>query len=219
MATLKLGFALEGNSDYPIIPLLSRRVVQDIFPDVTTAPDSILRPRKRGHGFVRELPILARQLREDNVDIVIAVVDTDNTRINERLKLLHEAKERCVQLEIAVCIAEGLAVRSVEAWLLADSQAIFQVFDGDRASVSFPAPENDPSPKRTLNYIVRTLTAGREVTFVPFADMLATNIRLNILRHSCGHFDEFARNLINCVKEWQRVGQSTTRPLSYKFLG
>ena len=92
MSTLRLGFALEGNSDYPIIPLLSRRVVQDTFPGIAIAPDSILRPRKRGHGFVRELPIFSRQLREDDVDIVIAVVDTDNTRINERLKLLREAK-------------------------------------------------------------------------------------------------------------------------------
>jgi hypothetical protein len=211
MATLKLGFALEGNSDYPIIPLLSRRVVQDTFPDVTIAPDSILRPRKRGHGFIRELPILARQLREDNVDVVIAVVDTDSTRINERLRLLREAKDRCAQEEIAVCIAEGLAVRSVEAWLLADSQAIFTVFDGDRANVSFPAPENDPSPKRTLNDIVRTLTEGREVTFVPFADALAADVQLNVLRHCCKHFDEFACNLINCVREWQRIGQSTTQ--------
>lgn len=211
MATLKLGFALEGNSDYPIIPLLSRRVVQDTFPDVAIAPDSILRPRKRGHGFVRELPILARQLREDNVDVVIAVVDTDNTRINERLTLLREAKSQCTQQEIAVCIAEGLAVRSVEAWLLADPQAIFTVFDGDRTGVSFPAPENDPSPKRTLNDIVRTLTEGREVTFAPFADVLAADIQLEMLRHSCGYFDKFARNLTNCVKEWQRVGQSTIR--------
>ena len=207
MATLKLGFALEGNSDYPIIPLLSRRVVQDTFPNITIAPDSILRPRKRGHGFIRELPIFARQLRADDVDVVIAIVDTDNTRVNERLKLLREAKDRCRQLEIAVCIAEGLAVRSVEAWLLADSQAIFKVFDGDRASVSFPAPENDPSPKRTLNDIVRTLTAGREVTFAPFADLLAVDIRLDVLRRSCGHFEKFTRDLINCVREWQRIDQ------------
>jgi hypothetical protein len=206
MATLKLGFALEGNSDYPVIPLLSRRVVQQTFPNINVASDSILRPRKRGHGFVRDLPIFARQLREDDVDVVIAVVDTDDTRIGERLKLLREAKDQCEQLKIAVCIAEGLAVRSVEAWLLADSQAIFQIFDGDQASVSFPAPENDPAPKHTLNDIVRTLTDGREVSFVPFADVLTANIQLNILRRRCKYFDEFARNLTNCVKEWQRSG-------------
>jgi hypothetical protein len=157
------------------------------------------------------LPIFARQLREDNVDVVIAVVDTDDTRINERLRLLREAKEQCAQLEIAVCIAEGLAVRSVEAWLLADAQAIWNVFDGDRSSVSFPAPESDPEPKRSLNDIVRTLTTGREVTFVPFADVLAAEIRLDMLRRHCGHFDRFARNLINCVREWQRVSASRTR--------
>jgi len=100
-------------------------------------------------------------------------------------------------------------VRSVEAWMLADPQTIFDVFDGDQASVSFPAPENDPSPKRTINDIVRTLTKGREVTFAPFADVLAADIQLSVLRHRCGHFDKFARNLTNCVKEWQRIGQST----------
>ncbi len=145
-------------------------------PGVSIALDSILRPRKRGHGFIQELPIFSRRLREDNVDVVIAVVDTDDTRINERLKLLREAKDRCAQLEIAICIAEGLAVRSVEAWLLADLQAIFKVFDGDRSSVSIPAPENDPLPKRTLNDIVRVLIEGREVTFAPFADVLAADV-------------------------------------------
>ncbi len=203
---LKLGFALEGNSDYPIIPLLSRRVVRTAFPRLTIAPDSVLRPRKRGHGFIRELPIFCRRLREDGVDIVVAVVDTDNTRINERLRLLREAKELCAQGQIAVCIAEGLAVRSVEAWLLADEQAIFDVFGGKRADVSFSsAPENDPSPKRTLNNIVRTLTNGREVTFVSFADELAERIDLERLRRRCPHFDRFAGNLINCVREWQRA--------------
>lgn len=205
MATLKLGFALEGNSDYPIIPCLARRLISEYNPQIILAPNSVLRPRKRGHGFIQELPTFASQLRDDSVDILVAVVDTDNTQIGERRRLLQEAKRRCTDLGLAVCIADGLAVRSLEAWLLADEAAAFAVFDGERSNVLFPSPEQDPTPKATLNRIVRMLTGGQEVSFAPFADELAKEIRLAVLRQRCTHFDEFARNLINCVKEWQRL--------------
>ncbi len=184
---------------------LARRIVRDHFPDDALADDSLLRPRKRGHGFIKELPAFVQQLRDDGVDIAVAVVDTDDTLIGERGRLLQEAKARCMELGVATCIADGLAVRAVEAWLLADEAAIFRILDGDRASVTFPAPEQEPIPKATLNQIVRTLTAGREVSFVSFADELAEMIDLHTLRQKCRHFDDFARNLINCVRQWQRL--------------
>lgn len=205
MPTLKLSFALEGNSDYPVVRRLARRMVGESFPTISLAEDSVLRPRKRGHGFVSELPTFARQLQDEGAGVMVAVVDTDDLQINERRRLLREAKALCAERGIPLCIAEGLAVRKLEAWLLADEAAIFQVFDGNRASVTFPNPELDPDPKTTLNHIVRTLTGGREVTFVPFADELAEAIRLAVLRQRCPHFDDFAQNLINCVREWQRL--------------
>ncbi len=205
MRTLKLGFALEGNSDYPVIPRLARRVVADVFPQVPLAEDSLLRPRKRGHGFISELPTFARQLQDEGADILVAVVDTDDALIADRRKLLQEGKSRCADLQIPICLAEGLAVRKLEAWLLADDAAIFKVFDGDQSAVTFPSPEQEPDPKGVLNYIVRVLTEGREVTFASFAVELTEAIRLPLLRQRCGHFDEFARNLTNCVKEWQRL--------------
>jgi len=85
----------------------------------------------------------------------------------------------------------GLAVHSLEAWLLADEAAAFAMFDGDRSNVLFPSPEQELSPKATLNRIVRTLTSGQEVSFAPFADELAQEIRLALLRQRCPHFDEF----------------------------
>jgi hypothetical protein len=206
---LKLGFALEGNSDYPVIPRLTRRVIAEVFPQAPLAEDSLLRPRKRGHGFISELPTFARQLQDGGAEIVVAVVDTDGTQINERLKLLREAKAQCVALLIPICIAEGLAVRKLEAWLLADEAAIFKVFDGDQTAVTFSSPEQEPDPKGRLNYIVRVLTEGREVTFASFAVELTEAIRLPLLRQRCGHFDEFARNLTNCVKQWQRLQKNS----------
>lgn len=205
MAALKLGFALEGNSDYPVIPILARRVIVDSFPQVALAEDSLLRPRKPGHGFISELPTIARQLRDEGVDILVAVVDTDNTRINERRKLLEEAKKQCAARQIPICIASGLAVHKLEAWLLADEAAIFKVFDGEPTDVEFPSPEQEHDPNEVLNHIVSVLTNEHEITFVTSAAELAEVIRLPLLRERCGHFDAFARNLINCVKEWQHV--------------
>ena len=205
MPTLKLGFALEGNSDYPVIPILAQRIIKAEFPDLEIAT-SERRLRKTGHGFIKELPSFARQLNsDDDAAIVVAVVDTDNTRINERRTLMREAKDRCSQLSIPVCVADGLAVHSMEAWLLADERAIFQLFDGDRSEVEFHNAEDDVNPKETLNRIVQTLTEGREITFATYARELAEAIRLINLRDSCQHFDDFAGNLINCVREWQRV--------------
>lgn len=206
MFNLKLGFALEGNSDYPIIPCLTRRIIQEHTPNITFLPDSILRPRKRGHGFVQELPTFARQLLDDQVNLIVAVVDTDNIRINERRQLIQRAKDRCHEIGIGVCIADGLAVHALEAWLLADESAIFAIFDGIRQGVRFPSPEREPSPKIALNRIVHELTEGQEISFVPFAAELSEQIRLQILRQRCGHFDEFASNVINCVRELERLG-------------
>jgi hypothetical protein len=206
MLNIKLGFALEGNSDYPIIPSLTRRVIQEYAPNTSFQPDSILRPRKRGHGFVQELPTFARQLLDDNVDIIVAVVDTDNTRVNERRQLIQLAKVRRQEIGIVACIADGLAVHALEAWLLADESAIFATFDGNRQGVQFPNPEREPSPKTTLNHIVQELTEGQEVSFVPFASELSGQIQLQILRQRCSYFDEFARNVINCVRELERLG-------------
>lgn len=212
MPPLKLGFALEGNSDYPVIPILAQRIIKAEFPDLEVTT-SERHPRKRGHGFIKELPSFARQLSsDDGAAIVVAVVDTDNTRINERRALMHKAKDRCSQLSIPVCVADGLAVHAMEAWLLADERAIFQIFDGDHSEVEFHTAEDDIDPKETLNRIVQTLTEGREITFATYAKELAEAIRLNNLRGRCRHFDDFAGNLINCVRVWQR-GENPPLPL------
>jgi len=205
MLTIKLGFALEGNSDYPVVPNLTRRIIQSYASDTEFLPESTLRPRKRGHGFVQELPTFARQLQEDNVDMIIAVVDTDNSRVNERRQLLQQAQQRCQNNGIATCVATGLAVHALEAWLLADELALFSVFDGHRQAVKFPPAEQELSPKTTLNHIVQKLTHGQEVSFVPFATELSQNIRLQLLRQRCGHFDDFAQNVINCFRNLERM--------------
>lgn len=97
---------------------------------------SIERALKRGIPEAQAIRVLdtgdRRRLlavvRDDGVDIAVAVVDTDNTLIGERGRLLQAAKARCTELGIATCIADGLAVRALEAWLLADEATVFRAY-------------------------------------------------------------------------------------------
>lgn len=200
----KIGFALEGNGDYPVLPVLTRRLLQSEFAGLSLAPDSILRPRKRGHGFISELPTFATQLRVDGCDLLVAVVDSDNTRAAVRLKMLQEAKARCEARGIALCIAEGVAVHAVEAWLLADGEALHEVFGGDRALCEHQTPETIDEPKIHLNTLVRRLSEGVEVSFASYSEDIASKIRLNLLRRRCPHFDALAQNIINCARLLQK---------------
>jgi hypothetical protein len=205
MLTLKLGFALEGNSDYPVIPCLALRIIHEYDSNIPTALLSPLRPRKRGHGFIKELPTFIRQLNDEAIDIAVAVVDTDDTRVNERRKMLKEAGEECEKNGIPVYLAYGIAVHALEAWLYADPNALFDIYDGNRSSIQFPNPENDQTPKLTLNRIIRVLTNEQEVSFISRAADLTNRIDLSILGKTCRHFNDFRDNLIGCVKRWQQV--------------
>ncbi|MFZ1471915.1 MAG: hypothetical protein WAV79_03215, partial [Anaerolineae bacterium] len=68
MSSLKLGFVLEGNSDYPVIPCLARRVVAESFPVIALASDSeairlpVLRQRcPHFDEFARNLIVCVRE--------------------------------------------------------------------------------------------------------------------------------------------------------------
>jgi len=204
MKPLKLGFALEGKSDYQVIPILVRRLVAEIYPAIVLSSPTTLRPREHGHGFIKRLPILARQMQGEGVHILVAVVDANDRFVSERRRLLQEAQEQC-RGQVSLCLATGLAVHALEAWLL-DSEALFAVFDGRRADLpSWPSPDRVDNPKATLNQAVRALTGGRELGFSSFADDLAQAVRLNALRRNCTAFQDFVESLSACIREWERL--------------
>jgi|GEM_PF-2630840 hypothetical protein len=205
MKPLKLGFALEGNSDYLVIPILVKRLVTEMYPQITLAPHATRRPRERGHGFIKRLPVLAKQMQGEGVHILVAVVDTDDQFLSERRRLLQEAQEECRRGPIALCLATGLAVQALEAWLM-DPEALFAVFNGRRSNLpSWPSPERLKNPKAHLNQAVRALTERRELGFSFFASELAQNVRLDFLRRNCSAFRGFVESLSACIREWQRL--------------
>ena len=197
-----VGFALEGNGDYPILPVLTRRLIADEFPALALQCDTVIRPRKTGHGFISELPTFAATLRAAGCDALVAVVDSDAPKAVERLNRLREAKRKCEERGIPLCIAEGVAVRAIEAWLLSDDAALFAIFGGERAKWISPNPEQLPEPKVTLNTLVRQQSGGNEVSFASYAGDIAKQMDLALLRRRCPSFDRLATNILNCVRLW-----------------
>ena len=116
-------------------------------PQIILAKNSVLRPRKRGHGFIQELPTFASQLRDDSVDILVAVVDTDNTQIGERRRLLQEAKRRCANWDWRFASPTGWLYIHSKRGCWRTKRAAFAVFDGDRSNVLFPSPNKISRPR------------------------------------------------------------------------
>lgn len=196
----KIGFALEGNGDYPILPTLTRRLLAEQFPDLQIQEDTVIRPRTTGHGFITELPTFAFTLRAAGCDLLVAVVDSDAPKATDRLNRLREAKEKCAGRGIPICIAEGVAIRAIEAWLLSDDAALHAIFGGERSKWIFPNPESLQSPKVTLNTLVRQQSNGNEVSFASYAGDIAAKMDVALLRRRCPSFDQLARNILNCVR-------------------
>lgn len=197
----KVGFALEGNGDYPVLPVLTRRLLEENFPDLPLEEETIIRPRKTGYGFISELPTFAATLSAAGCDMLVAVVDSDAPKATERLNRLREAKAKCEERAISLCIAEGVAIRAIEAWLLADDAALYSIFGGERARWVSPHPENLEAPKATLNTLVRQQSGGSEVSFASYAGDIAALLNLDLLRRRCSSFAQLAQNIINCVRQ------------------
>ncbi len=197
MPVLRLGYALEGGTDYNVVPILTEKLIREVAPEVQLTR-SERRARRRGYGFIKELPSLVKRLEDDRVDVLVAVVDTDDTRINERLSAMREAIDDCQLTPIS--FATGLAVRSVEAWLLADEQAIGMALGGVAVNRQ-PDPERIDNPKVHLQRLISDLTGGVEFSVEAYADEIAGHTDLRVLRNRCRHFDLLATEIVNCVRQ------------------
>ncbi|MFQ5859136.1 MAG: DUF4276 family protein [Anaerolineae bacterium] len=211
MTAIRIGYSLEGPFDYRVVPILLRRLAEETLGETVTVEQLPPPPGRlrRGHGLIASLPADAEVLRELEAEIIVAIVDTDNTRVMECLTTLRDARDRVQPSPL--CFALGVAVRSIEAWLLADEQAIrAALIDdtyGDQAVPRQPAPETLPDPKTHLNNLISDLTDGIEPGVDPFAEAIAEHIDLQALRDRCPRFDGLATEFVNCVRRVLRIRQ------------
>jgi len=201
---LKLGFALEGNSDYNIVPILTRRYIAQTYPTLNLAPTEPLRPKERGNGFIKSLPTFAKLLAQNGASVLIAVLDTDDAAVGERRKSIQAAIQKCKDNRISICISYGLAVKSLEAWLLSDMSALSHVFASEKTLDEQKNPETNKDPKATLNRAVQQITEGIVRTYANRANDLAEHIELNKISARCSRFRDFLKEIDTCLKPFLR---------------
>lgn len=132
--------------------------------------------------------------------VIVAVVDTDATAVGERRRLLQDAVKVCNERQIPVCVSYGVAVQSLEAWLMSDVSALKTVFKSTRDVAEPPNPETLPEPKNDLNRMVQNLTGGAVKTYSNHADEIARQSDLNKIQSRCKRFADFLKEIDNCMK-------------------
>jgi hypothetical protein len=209
---IRVGYSLEGPFDYRVVPALLRRLVEETFGQTIIVEQLPPPPGRlrRGHGLIASLPADARVLNELRAEIMVSVVDTDNTHVMTRLGALREARDRAQPSPL--CFALGVAVQSIETWLLADEQAIRAALAeytyGDQPVPRQPDPETLPNPKTHLNDLASDLTGGVEPGADRFVEAIVAHTDLQILRDRCPQFEALATEFMNCVRQVLRIRQA-----------
>lgn len=146
-------------------------------------------------GYERKVCLAIREAGIRGCSSVAIVVDRDRTEGGARLAALRAGRsmaERQGQ-PLALKTALGVAIETVEAWLLADEKALNEALAPDPPVSTLASPERlnggphtDKHPKVVFRTIVGRARAG---TSTPYDDVAAC-VRLDILKQRCS--DGFA---------------------------
>jgi len=134
---LTIGLIVDGQYDLKAISALLRKV--------RSKPKVKARQCGGGRNISKAIDILKIFERERNIDLAIWVTDAENDDPREVEKLMNEAVKKAQPLNLTVkCV---VAVRMLEAWLLADEAAIKEA--GGKTA-KFTRPEGLQNPKAEL---------------------------------------------------------------------
>lgn len=149
---MRLLFVADGPRDHATIPEIVRRILNSGVEVAFREWKQI--PLTRGGGYKRRLQFVLLQARDQELDGVVATVDSDRDKPKHRLSTLRAAREQDRQsLRVSpIPVALGEAVPHLEAWLLDDPKAIRTVlkFSGNRHVANVLQSD----PKASLNELI-----------------------------------------------------------------
>ncbi|MGZ8247460.1 DUF4276 family protein [Methylomagnum sp.] len=85
------------------------------------------------------------------------------------------------------CVCIVIAVQEIEAWLLADIQAVSQIFTGWKPK-EIPSPESIASPKEYLEKLSRKDNGKPRYSHATHNPQLAQHVNLDLVSHRCQSF-------------------------------
>lgn len=158
-------------------------IERDVLPRVHDRSDSV-------SGYPRKVMLAIAAAKERRCSAVAIVVDRDRTEGTKRLGQLREGRALAEQAgnPLAYKAALGVAVEMVEAWLLADEQALNEAFGLQPKVAAIPDPEGLDGGPKTDAYPKTVLRAHLEAARTPCAapyDEVAERARLDMIERRC----------------------------------
>lgn len=173
--------------------LCDRRFDCEFRSSIHEQPRTSRKIRAKGGAFKKKSLAWLTDAQENGFQAIIFLIDFDKGD-DERIKQLNEAQE-IFSPEFHLKRAFGVAVRSFDAWMLADEAALGKVFG--RVVDRLTAPEGFNDPKTIFRQVARAggeSTRGHREDYAGVADQL----NLTILETRCPKgFKPFAERVRN----------------------
>ena len=173
---MRLLFFGEGSSDVGwdehagVIQILTRKVLATrlgVAPELNARSERLPHLRKR-RGYAAKAEAAINSAHRLGFDGVSIVVDRDGPANRDRLKLLRKGRDKAAA-EVPIPAAVGVAIETVEAWVLADEPAIGRVLGLPTSPATGPdpetldgSPESDRHPKKRLAALLAQDTIGQK---------------------------------------------------------
>ena len=193
---IRVLFVGDGPRDAACLPAIIRTLIE-------TDPGSPFRAWRhiRVGGYDRKLLFAIRAARDEKLDGVVAVVDSDKEKPRERLRKLQAGRDKDRVRFASLPTGLGEARPHVEAWLLDDATAVREALQLSTKAMVPTIRQAKGNPKRVLcelisNSVSMSTAKSEEASFLPFLERIACRID----SRRCGHgketgFEEFLNDL------------------------
>lgn len=148
-------------------------------------------------GYARKVQLAIVEAQAQECTAVAIVVDRDGPRNRGRLQLLLDGRDTAASngLDLAESTALGIAVETVEAWLLADIKAINDACRAGEPADECADPERTWGPKGSERHPKAKFLSLIDSPRTAY-EAVASGVRLDILEKRCPEgFGRFAEEI------------------------
>lgn len=156
---MKVGFICESPNDEAVFPGIVRKILGFDFESVARRVDpEAIREFKKGEGY-RQFRGYVKLLSKRDCSLVIVIRDSEGTPKGEKMKILKKQIEMVKPSEPLIHFAYGIAVEAMDAWLMADIEALRRVMPGRVDEILNPTDKIE-EPKKLLDNIIQKASGG-----------------------------------------------------------
>lgn len=168
--------------------------------------------RRTGHSILDQkyLAQVVISWKPEEVDMILIVVDADNTlpqRQRELKRALEQIRSNHLDINdqpIGDCSAGGLAIKNLETWLLADTQAVSRIL-----SIELERPENIEDLNNTKDILEKIIAESTYLSEessnlrpLQIRWVLAFEVDLETIKNFCVNgYATFAQNLVTTANK------------------